>query len=117
MLLSSCSTCKIAKQSSIREIQFGSGGGFMGAVTTCYLKEDGSLYEQEQYIKKLSCDSLGTIYELAEELPQEDFIQSGNTYYFIRLVSRDTVHYYQWILENKPNEKIVELYTKLLKQL
>lgn len=117
LLLSSCSTCKIAKQSSIREIQFGNGGGFTGAVTTYCLKADGSLYKQEQLIKRLTCDSLCTIYELAEQLPQEDFIHPGNTYSFIRLVAYDTLHYYQWTLENKPNENIVELYLKLSKQL
>ena len=117
LLLSACSTCKVAKLSSIREIQFGNGGGFMGTVTTYCLKVDGSLYKQEQMLKKLTCDSLSIIFELAEQLPKEDFIQPGNTYYFIRLVSREASLYYTWTWENKPNDKIIELYTKLSKQL
>lgn len=116
-LLSECSTCKVAKRSPIREIQFGSGGGFVGVATTYNLKADGALYKQEQMIKKLSCDSLCIIYELAEQLPQEDFIFPGNTYSFIRLVLHDTTYYYTWSWENKPNDKIVELYTRLSKQL
>lgn len=116
-LFFACSMCKIAKQSSIQEIQFGNGGGFIGVETTYSLKADGSLWKQDRKIKKLSCDSLNTIYELAEQLPQEDYMHPGNTYSFIRLVSRDTMYYYTWTWENKPNFKIVELYTKLHKQL
>lgn len=116
-LLCACSTCNVEKQSSIQEIQFGNGGGFTGAIITYSLKADGTLYMQEQRVKKISCDSLNTIYELAEQVPQEDFIHPGNTYSFIRLMSRDTVNYYEWSLSNKPNEKIIELYTKLNNQL
>lgn len=112
-----CSTCKITKHSSFREIQFGNGGGFTGAMTTYCLKADGSLYMQERMIKKLSCDSLSAIFYMAEQLPQEDFIHPGNTYSFIKLVSRKTTYCYTWTWENKPTEKIVELYTKLCNQL
>ena len=116
-LLSACSTCKVAKQSPIREIQFGNGGGFTGVVTTYCLKADGALYKQEQMIKKLTCDSLSSIYELAEQLPKEDYIHPGNTYSFIKIMSRDSTYYYAWMWENKPHVIFVELYTKLSKQL
>ncbi len=86
-------------------------------VNSYSLKADGALYKQEQLIKKLSCDSLVSIYELAERLPQEDFIHPGNTYSFIRLVLREGSYYYTWTWDCEPNEKIIELYTKLGKQL
>lgn len=117
ILLSACSTCKVAEKSPIREIQFGNGGGFTGALTTYYLKADGSLWKQGQKLKNLSCDSLSTIYELAEQLPQEDFIYPNNTYSFIRLTSRDTTYYYTWSWGEMPDKKVIELYLKLNKQL
>jgi len=117
ILQCACSTCNIAKHSPIREIHFGNGGGFSGTKATYCLKADGSLWKQEQMLKKLSCDSLSSIYELAEQLPHEDFIHPSNTYCFIKLMSRDTTYYYAWVWENIPNEKIVELYIKLGKQL
>ena len=116
-LLCACSTCKVAKQSTIREIQFGNGGGFTGAVSTYCLRADGSMCQKDRVIKKLSCDSLSAIYELAEQLPQEDYIHPGNTYSFIKIVYRDISYYYSWNRENAPNQKIVELFTKLSKQL
>lgn len=116
-LLSSCSTCKVAMYSPIHEIQFGSGGGFAGEITTYNLKADGSLWRQEQRIKKLSCDSLSAIYELVEQLPKEEYIHPGNAYSFIKLVYHDTTYYYTWTWANKPDQKIIELYTKLNSQL
>lgn len=117
ILFASCSSCKVAKQSPIREIQFGSGGGFTGAVTTYSLKADGSLWKQDKILKKLPCDSLSVIYDIVEQLPHEDYIYPGNTYLFIRIVSHDTSYYYTWTCENIPDGKIVDLYNKLNKQL
>ena len=116
-LLCACSMCKVAQQSPIQEIQFGNGGGFTGGVTTFYLKADGSLWKHDQMLKKLSCDSLNAIYDLAEQLPHEDFIHPGNTYSFIKFVSHDATYYYTWTWEDKPKEIFVELYSKLSKQL
>lgn len=113
LLLSACSTCKVAKSSPIREIQYGNGGGFTGNVTTYTLKSDGTLWQQEKQIFKLSCDALNSIFELAEQLPKEDFVQPGNVYSFVKIISKDATYYYAWTAGKLPDAKVTELYTKL----
>lgn len=112
-----CSVCKVAKQSPITEIQFGSGGGFTGAVTTYTLKNDGSLWKQDDKIKKLSCDSISSIYDLAEQLPKVSFVHPSNTYSFVRIISSGTTYYYTWSFGTMPDKKVTELYKKLNRQL
>lgn len=115
-VLCSCSTCKVAKLSPIQEIQYGSGGGFTGNVTTYTLKSDGTLWQQEKQISKLSCDALSSIFELAEQLPKEDFVQPGNVYSFVKIISKDATYYYAWTAGKLPDAKVTELYTKLNNQ-
>ena len=117
LTLCACSTCKVAKQSPINEIQFGNGGGFTGAVTTYTLKNDGTLWKQDDKIKKIPCDSISSIYELAEQLPKENFVHPSNTYSFVRIISSGNTHYYAWSFGNMPDKKVTELYQKLNKQL
>ena len=113
LVLSACSTCKVAKLSPIQEIQYGSGGGFTGNVTTYTLKSDGTLWQQEKQISKLSCDALSSIFELAEQLPKEDFVQPGNVYSFVKIISKDATYYYAWTAGKLPDTKVTELYSKL----
>lgn len=112
-VLSACSTCKVAKSSPIQEIQYGSGGGFTGNVTTYTLKSDGTLWQQEKQISKLSCDALSSIFDLAEQLPKEGFVQPGNVYSFVKIISKDATYYYAWSAGKLPDTKVTELYTKL----
>ena len=115
-VFSTCSTCKVTKLSPIREIQYGSGGGFTGNVTAYTLKSDGTLWRQNKQIAKLSCEELSPIFELAEQLPKENYVQPGNMYSFIQVVMKDTIFYYSWTADKVPDLKVTELYTKLNKQ-
>jgi len=118
ILFVSCTTCKVAKTSPIREIQFGSGGGFTGARTTYSLKADGSLWKGNEKIKTLSCDSLTSIFELAETLPKENFVHPNNTYSFVRIIRSGTTYYYTWSWGNStPSKPVSDIYFKLNKQL
>ena len=112
-----CSTCKIAKQTYIQEIQFGTGGGFTGAVTTYTLKSNGKLLRQSDVISKAPCDSVNLFFELADQLPKEDFVRPGNTYSFVRVILRSGTYYYSWSIEEMPDEKVMDLFTKLHKLL
>ena len=116
LVLYACSTCKVAKLSPILEIQYGSGGGFTGNVTTYALKSDGTLWQQEKQISKLSCDALSSIFNLAEQLPKENFVQPGNVYTFVKIISKDATYYYAWSAGKLPDTKVTELYTKLNNQ-
>ena len=116
LLLSACSTCKVAKSSPIQEIQYGSGGGFSGTVSAYTLKSDGTLWQQKKQISKLSCAALCSIFELAEQLPKEDFVQPGNVYSFVKIISKDATYYYAWAAGQLPDAKVIELYSKLNNQ-
>lgn len=117
LMLSACSICKVAKNSPVQEIQFGSGGGFTGAVTTYTIEKNGTLWIQDKKITKLSCDSISAIIEMAEQLPKQNFIQPDNTYSFVRIFTSDETYYYAWSWGNFPDKKVIELYLKLNKQL
>lgn len=118
MLLVACSTtCKVAKNSPINEIQFGNGGGVTGLVTCYTVKADGSLWKEDKQIKTLSRDTLSSIYELVEKLPKENYVHPGNTYSFLRVHIHENVYYYTWSWDSLPDKVAVELFTKLNKQL
>ena len=115
--LLACNTCKVANVSKIQEIQFGAGGGITGDIRTYSLDNKGNLYYQEKLVKKISGDSISVLLKLAEQLPQEDLVNSGNRYCFLRIISKDSAHYYAWSLDKDTNPKVVELYNKLKIQL
>ena len=118
VVLTACSTCKVEKSTSIHEIQFGNGGGFTGIVTSYSLKSNGILLKEGKKISKLSCDSLEAIFEIAEQLPKENFVHPNNTYSFIKVFSDGKTYYYSWSCGNMvPHEKIIDLHNKLMRQL
>ena len=114
--LVACSICKVRRTSPISEIQYGSGGGFTGGVISYTLKSDGSLWKNDKQISKLSCDSLSAIFQMADQLPKENFVQPGNAYSFIKIISKNTTCYYAWFAGDLPDTKVIELYTKLNNQ-
>lgn len=117
LLFTACSTCKVVKESPIQKIQFGYGGGFTGLVTSYELNADGSLLGQSKKITKLSCDSISAIFELAEQLPEQNYIRPGNMYSFVRIITKDKTLYYTWSWPNQPDNKVIELFNKLNTQL
>lgn len=117
MMLVACSTCKVAQMTPVKEIQYGSGGGYTGAVKTYSLKADGTLWEENKKIAKLSCDTLYSIYEYAELLPKENYVHPMNSYSFVRILTRDKTYYYVWSWSDKPPMEIINIYQKLIRQL
>ena len=116
MMLCACSTCKTVKQSGIKEIQYGHGGGFTGAVTTYSLHRDGTLFEQDKQVKKLTCEQMSPLFEQAAALPKESFVRPENTYMFVRILTRDgQTYYYAWSLADMPDKQVIDLYTQLKK--
>lgn len=105
ILLSACSTQKLAIQSPIKEIQFGNGGGVTGTVTTYKIKTDCTLWKNDNLLKSIPRDSLSAILEYVEQLPKENYLHPDNIYSFVRIIQKDTTYYYVWSWGQSPNKK------------
>lgn len=96
ILMSACSTYSVVKQTSIKEIQFGYGGGVTQSITRYTLKPDGKLYRGQEIIKKVAKDDVLHIYEKAASLDCNEINSPSNTFSFINIIQNDTSLYYCW---------------------
>ena len=96
ILMSACSTYSVVKQTSIKEIQFGYGGGVTQSITRYTLKPDGKLYRGQEIIKKVAKDDVLHIYEKAASLDSNEINSPSNTFSFINIIQNDTSLYYCW---------------------
>ena len=94
ILMSACSTYSVVKQTSIKEIQFGYGGGVTQSITRYTLKPDGKLYRGQEIIKKVAKDDVLHIYEKAASLDCNEINSPSNTFSFINIIQNDTSLYY-----------------------
>jgi hypothetical protein len=84
---SNCSSDK-----SFKDLKFGAGGGFTGAVTEFHLKENGDLLKtnaaekEEQLIKSITKEELKLVREKIAVLPADALTANRpyNMYYFIQ---------------------------------
>jgi hypothetical protein len=78
---------------SFKEIKFGEGGGFTGAVTEYRLKENGDVYrfnsleKEEQLIKSISADELKIVRDKLSKVSKDAFKINHpyNISYFIQI--------------------------------
>ena len=84
--MSACSTYSVVKQTSIKEIQFGYGGGVTQSITRYTLKPDGKLYRGQEIIKKVAKDDVLHIYEKAASLDCNEINSPSNTFSFINII-------------------------------
>ena len=96
ILMSACSTYSVVKQTSIKEIQFGYGGGVTQSITRYTLKPDGKLYRGQEIIKKVAKDDVLHIYEKAASLDCNEINSPSNTFSVINIIQNDTSLYYCW---------------------
>ena len=96
LTLSACSTCNVVKQTSIKEIQFGHGGGVAQSITKYSIKPDGYIYNGEVVIGKVKRSDLMSVYKDAASLDFNTYDLPSNTFSFIRIVKTDTTLYYCW---------------------
>ncbi|HET6227372.1 MAG TPA: hypothetical protein VFF27_13895 [Bacteroidia bacterium] len=77
-----------------KEIKFGSGGGFTGAVTEYRLKENGDIYKfnsidkEEQLIKSITAEELKMVKEKLAAVDKDSLSKINhpyNMYYFIQI--------------------------------
>ena len=87
-----CFSCKSQEYVAERpQIQFGTGGGFTGWVTTYYLMDNGQLYvkkhESETYdsVKKVDKATVKGIFDFIDtnQLGKKNFRQPDNMYQFV----------------------------------
>lgn len=91
-----CSTCNIAKQTSIQEIHFGHGGGVTQSIERYAVKPDGRIYQGKDVICKVNKKDLAHIYERAASVNCEPFNMPSNTFSFVCIIKNDTSLYYCW---------------------
>jgi hypothetical protein len=78
--VSNCSTSK-----DFKEIKFGQGGGFTGAVTTYEIKANGDVLKEGKKIKNITTSEIKAIQKKINNLSNESlkFNHPFNIYYFI----------------------------------
>lgn len=85
-----------ASDQNFKEIKFGEGGGFTGAVTEYRLKENGDIYKynsmdkEEQLIKSITGEELKKVKEKLAKVPKEA-MNINHPYNMYRFVQVDTI--------------------------
>ncbi|HSH64613.1 MAG TPA: hypothetical protein VLB84_02175 [Bacteroidia bacterium] len=88
-----------SSDSHFKEIKFGQGGGFTGAVTEYHLRENGDIYKynavekEELLIKSITAEELKTVKEKLAKVPKEslNINHPYNVYYFIKIDTMNAV--------------------------
>ena len=102
------------------EIEFGSGGGFSGAITTYVLNDKGELFklnafrQERELLKKID---LGLTKSFFQRIKDEGFLdlkvnKPGNTYKFLKLRLDGTSHDLVWVGKSE-NKNLNLFYTDL----
>jgi len=115
MVISSCSTNKIALKTGIEEINFGNGGGFTGKVKTYKLTADCKLFEKETELKKVESKKTLKLFNQAKELKDLKFNEPENIYSFIEIKTKEKINRIVWAYNSTTvDKKVIELYNELL---
>ena len=108
-----------------RQLYFGSGGGFTGAVSEYLVLENGQIfkhlsetsYDELKKTKKKTAEGFYATYDELK-LNELQFVRPGNMYFFLRMVDGDKEHYISWGDHNKNTyPKVKELHLNLMKTL
>ena len=120
LLLHACATDKLAQQTGIEEITFGSGGGFTGKVTSYVLNTTGQLTEKENpkgLSKKLTRETTTECFKLAQELKTYSYKKPDNLYSFIEIRTKENTNRIVWGFgSTHVNERTTQLFNKLISQ-
>lgn len=110
---SNCST-----DQSFKEIKFGSGGGFTGAVTEFRLKENGDVYrvnsveKEEQLIKSITADEIKIIRDKLSKVPK-DALKINHPYNITYFIEIDTLKAVWGDPSFTPPKELEDLYNYL----
>jgi hypothetical protein len=101
-----------------KEIRFGEGGGFTGAVTEYRLKENGDVYrlnsaEQDEYlIKSITADELKILRDKLSKVPK-DALNMNHPYNVYRFIQIDTTKIVWGDPSFTPPKELEDLYNYL----
>ncbi len=108
----SCTSCRKAFQ--ISSIDFGSGGGFTGEISTFHLTQDGTITKDSQVVRKISRKIVFTLFSTAGDLNDYKYFIPGNTYSFIQLNTPLDTNRIVWSFGAKDlNPEVLNLYSSL----
>ncbi len=104
----------------IAEIEFGSGGGFTGAIKAYALNNKGELYKLDPFaggrelVKKVDASTTASLFQRIEEdgLLKIKINKPGNTYKFLKLSLLTTSHELVWV-GNSDNKNLNLFYADL----
>lgn len=103
---------------SFKEIKFGEGGGFTGAVTEYRLKENGDVYSvnssenDERLIKSITSDELKIIRDKLSKVPKEA-LKVDRPYNVYRFIQIDTLKAVWGDPSYTPPKELEDLYNYL----
>lgn len=113
-ILISCSTSKPIIQTGIKEINFGTGGGFTGEVKTYVLTTESKLLEKGKELKKVKSETTLSLYNKALVVKDYSFNEPDNIYMFIEIKTNEKTNRIVWHVGSKIDDKIIELYNNLI---
>jgi hypothetical protein len=109
-------TSKIVVNSGIKEIKFGTGGGFTGEVRTYKLTAACKLFEKEKVLKKVESKKTMKLFIQAKELKELNFNEPENIYSFIEIKTKLRTNRIVWNYRSTTlDNKVIQLYNDLFK--
>lgn len=129
LLIMMTTNCKTVKHTADKlpkpQLQFGSGGGFVGKETTFVLLANGQLFMKDikgNYTEmiKISEKKAKKCFKLSEALNSYKSNNPGNTYQFVGMYTDSTAHKMVWGGTGRPSDttmqkQLVTLYDSLSK--
>lgn len=117
--LNACNSSKAIKETTIHQINFGSGGGITGEVVEYKLNDNGKVFNKNQeVINQIKKSELLEIFNEAKLLLNYKLNSPQNMYYFIDIYGKNDTNRLVWGLESKSvNEEAKSLYNKLNNQI
>jgi hypothetical protein len=119
LLLNSCMTGKQITNTRVKQIHFGSGGGFTGIENIYVLDKDGSIKDKDQnVVNELRMKEVLSIFENAKKLADSKLNQPGNMYSFITIISESDTNRLVWGQEtSKVSPNILTLHENLMNKI
>jgi hypothetical protein len=119
LLLNSCMTGKQITNTGVKQIHFGSGGGFTGIENIYVLDKDGSIKDKDQnVVNELRMKEVLSIFENAKKLADSKLNQPGNMYSFITIISESDTNRLVWGQEtSKVSPNILTLHENLMNKI
>jgi hypothetical protein len=113
-ILTSCNYNKIISNTRIKEISFGSGGGFTNKTKVYRLTPKGDLYHDTNFLLRLSPKETKKLFLGAQNILRFEINKPYNVYSFITIRAQDTTKKFVWgTNDSSIEQEILVLYNTL----